>query len=171
MVTFSRTFRPATTKQVVAVEKVLSVKLPADYKKFLRTTNGGVPKPDCFNVPDRGDALCGILYGIHDERDPADLEWEQEQASQWDPLPPGLVAIGHDPGGNTFLLATSGKQAGTVFFWDRNGLWIREDGHNTFPVAKSFTAFIAGLREMPIEPESDGAPSAPANRRRTNRSS
>jgi hypothetical protein len=169
VVTLTRSFEPASAKQIASFEKALSVKLPADYKKFLRSTNGGIPAPDCLNVPDRGDALCAILYGISDKREPADLEWEQEQASQWDPLPAGFVAIGHDPGGSTLLLATAGKQAGKIFFWDRNGLWVREDGHNTFPVANSFAAFLAGLHEMPEEPRSEAARSKPAKRRRTRR--
>jgi hypothetical protein len=36
-----------------------------------------------------------------------------------------------------------------VFFWDRNGFRVREDGHNTFPVAASFAAFGESLRELP----------------------
>lgn len=151
MVTFTRSFDPASAKRIAATEKALSVVLPADYKQFLRTTNGGIPSPNCLNVNDRGDALCAILYGIRDKRESADLEWEQEQASQWDPLPCGFLAIGHDPGGNSFLLATSGEHAGKILFWDRNGLWVREDGHNTFPVANSFMVFLAGLHEMPLE--------------------
>ena len=170
MVTFSSNFEPASPRQIAAFEKAHSVKLPADYKRFLRTANGGIPAPNCLNVPDRGDALCDILYGISKRREPGDLGWEQEQASQWDPLPRGFVAIGRDPGGSTLLLATSGKQAGEILFWDRNGFWIREDGHNTFPVANSFTAFLAALREMPVESESDAVSSKPAKRRRTKRS-
>lgn len=169
VVRFRGSRRPATAKQVAAFEAVLSVKLPADYKKFLYTTNGGIPTPNCFNVPDRSDALCDILYGIHEKRGQSDLEWEQEQASQWDPLPLGFVAIGHDPGGSSLLLATSGKDAGKVYFWNRDGMWVREDGHNTFPVANSFTAFLAGLREMPERSGSSPVPTKPTKRRRGKR--
>jgi hypothetical protein len=150
---FSRGFGPVSAATVNAAEKRLGVKLPADYKRFLRTINGGCPKPDSFLVPDRGPAMVGILYGVGPERSPADLEYEQGEATLWDLLPPGFVAIGHDPGGNTLLLGTLGKDAGRVFFWDRNGLWVREDGHNTFPVAASFTAFVDSLRELPDDAE------------------
>jgi hypothetical protein len=171
MVTFARTFGPASAKQIAALEKALAVKLPADYKRFLRTTNGGVPAPDCFAVPERGDALCGILFGVREKQGPADLAWEHQQASEWEPLPRGFIAIGRDPGGNMLLLATSGKQAGQVFFGDRNGLWTRKDGHNTFPVARSFTAFIAALRELPTDSESKAAPSKRTKGRRITHSS
>jgi hypothetical protein len=169
MVTFTGSFGPVSAQQLAALEKTLSVKLPAAYKKFLRTTNGGMPNPDCFTVPDHGDALCGVLFGIRDERRAADLEWEQEQAKQWDPLPRGFVAIGRDPGGNLLLLSTSGEQAGVVFYWDRKGFWVRKRGANTFPIAKSFTAFVAGLHEMVNESKSDEEPSKPVKGRRTRR--
>lgn len=160
MPTFNRGFNPVSAAVVNAAEKRLGVKLPADYKRFLCTTNGGCPDPQEFVVPDRGPALAAILYGVRSERTHADLEYEQVEATLWDPLPPGFLAIGHDPGGNTFLLATLGADAGRVFFWDRNGLWVREDGRNTFPVAASFTAFVGSLHESPPEADPIAAPPA-----------
>jgi hypothetical protein len=67
------------------------------------------------------------------------------------------------------LLATSGEQAGVVFYWDRKGFWVRKRGANTFPVANSFTAFVAALHEMVNESKSDGEPSNPVKGRRTRR--
>src|SRR5438270_212759 len=98
MPTFSRSFGPVPAAMVNGAEKRLGVNLPTDYNPFLGTTNGGCPEPSCFMVPDRGPALAAILYGIRDERIAADLEYEQEQAALGEPLPPGFVAIGHDPG-------------------------------------------------------------------------
>jgi hypothetical protein len=92
--------------------------------------------------------MLGILYGVGSERTHADLEYEQEEATLWDPLPDGYLAIGSDPGGNLLLLSTLGKDAGRVWFWDRVGFWVREDGQNTFPVAATFTQFIESLREL-----------------------
>jgi len=140
---------PAET--VDAAEKRLGVKLPNDYKEFLRNTNGGCPEPNCFLVSDREAALVGVLYGIRDERISLDLEYEQEQATLWDLLPEGFVAIGEDPGGCLLLLGTLGKDIGRVFFWDRKGFWVREDGLNTFPVAASFTEFLGLLRGSPTD--------------------
>src|SRR5947209_2981519 len=122
---FTRSFGSVSAERVAAFERRLGITLPSEYTKFLRTTNGGIPEPNCFTVPDRGDAMVGILYGLRGERTNADLEFEQEQATLWDPLPPGFIAIGHDPGGNRLLLATLGEDAGRVFFWDRVGFWVR----------------------------------------------
>jgi SMI1 / KNR4 family (SUKH-1) len=157
MARFSGGFAPVTEQRIAACENGLGVRLPADYKHFLRTVNGGVPTPNCFSVPDRGDALVDFLYGIGQERTAADLEFEQEQATLFDPLPPGVLAIGHDPGGNTLLLATLGGDGGRVFYWDRTGLWVREDRQNTFPIAGSFTELLVSLRALD-EAEPDGAP-------------
>jgi hypothetical protein len=145
MPTFSESFGPVPAATIDAVEKRLGVELPVDYKRFLQTINGGCPEPNSFTVPQRGDALVGILYGIRPERISCDLEYEQEQATLWDPLPAGYIAIGDDPGGSSLLLSTRGMDSGCVLFWDRNGLWVREDGHNTFPVAKSFSEFVESL--------------------------
>ena len=152
---FSNGYGHVSAATVNAAEKRLGVKFPSDYKRFLRTTNGGCPKPDCFLVPERGPALVGILYGVRSERTHADLEYEQKQATLWDPLPPGFVAIGHDPGGNRLLMATLGKDTGQVFFWDKVGFWVRDDGINTFPVATSFTEFVESLRDLPQEADPD----------------
>jgi hypothetical protein len=147
VVTFIRGFGPVSAHKVLALEKRLGMRLPADYKKFLRTTNGGCPDPNCFTVPDRGQASVGILFGIRDERISCDLEYEQGQANLWEPLPDGFLVIGDDPGGCLLLMCTLGKNAGRVFFWDRKGFWVREDGLNTFPVAATFDAFVESLQE------------------------
>jgi hypothetical protein len=148
MPSFHESFGRATAKAIGALEKKLGVTLPEDYKRFLRATNGGIPEPNVFTVPGRGDAMADCLYGIRDERAHADLEWEQERASELEPLPAGFLVIGHDPGGNRLMMATNGRQTGRVYFWDRIGLWVRAGGKNTFPVARSFAEFIESLHEL-----------------------
>src|SRR5689334_22640357 len=106
MPTFTRSFGPVSAQTVAALERRCGIKLPADYKQLLRAINGGVPEPNGFTVPGCGDALAEFLYGIQAERTHGDLEWEQEQATLWDPLPPGFIVIGHDPGNNNLLLGT-----------------------------------------------------------------
>lgn len=147
MPTFTRSSGPVSARMVSDFELRVGVKLPADYKQFLRATNGGEPEPRLFTVPGCGDALAAILYGIKAERTYGDLEWEQGRATLWKPFPPGVIAIGNDPGDNMLLLWTLGEQEGRVSFWDRNGLWWTPEGQNTFTVAPSFTEFLQSLRE------------------------
>ena len=145
---FTDSFGPASSMEIEGLEQRLGIKLPDDYKQFILKTNGGVPAPNGFVVPERGQALVDILYGIRTERIGGDLEFEQEQAALWEPLPEGFVAIAHDPGGSSILLATIGKHAGKVFYWDRNGLWVRDDRSNTFLIAQNFSDFIELLCEL-----------------------
>ncbi len=146
MPTFARSFAPTTTRKIAAFEQRTGLRLPDDYKQFLLTTNGGTPNPKQFTVPGCGDALADYLYGLTDPTTPCDLDYELAQAQEIGPLPVGFLPIGHDPGGNTFLLATVGDDRGRVFFWDRGDFW-RTATANTFPVAASFTEFLNSLSE------------------------
>src|SRR4029453_17936656 len=147
---FRQAFEPVSKEGLAAAEARLGITLPAEYRTFLYTTNGLHPESDlCFTVPARGDVFLGSFYGIRSERTAGDLEYELENAALWSPLPAGYVAVGDDPGGNTLLLATRGDDAGRVFFWDRVGFWVREDGRNLFSVADSFDQFLGALRDMP----------------------
>ena len=123
-----------------------------------RTVNGGRPDLHVFMVPGHDLVMLSVLYGVGTKRVSLDLEYEYEEATQWNPLLPGFIPIGEDPGGNRLLLATIGKEAGKVFFWDRVGFWVREDGCNLFPVAESFTAFLVSLHESQPEAEPRAAP-------------
>ncbi len=60
-----------------------------------------------------------------------------------------MLAIGHDPGGNTLLMQTEGQEEGQILYWDRGGLWTELDGTNTFPVARTFTEFMKSLKGIP----------------------
>ena len=92
---------------MTAFEKRAGLKLPADYKRFLTATNGGVPRPEVFTVPRCGDVLIDFLYGLRGEPKRLDLEQEQVYAQELDPLPAGFLVSGKDPGGNALLLDTT----------------------------------------------------------------
>lgn len=145
--TFSHSAPATTIDAVDAVAQRLGVTFPADYRQFLLEVNGGCPDQQCFSVPARDDALLDFLYGISNVRDAGDLEYAQASASFHDPLPPGMIAIGHDPGGSILLLNTS-ADSGEVYYWDREGTSVRDDGCNTFFVAPSFTGLQSLLRPL-----------------------
>jgi SMI1 / KNR4 family (SUKH-1) len=135
------------------------VRFPADYKRFLRTINGGGPEPNWFFVPKCGGAYAHHLYGIRDKRIRGDLEYQQSNTT--DPVPAGYIRIGNDPFGNRFLLTVTAADgttslkngAGQVLFEDLGGFWARKHGVNTFLIAESFTEFLEGLREPPTDAE------------------
>jgi hypothetical protein len=125
--TFQGGFGPVSVREIAAVERRLQVRFPPDYKRFLRTINGGGPDPCWFLVPNCGGAYADWLYGIRDERIQNDLEYQQSNFV--DPLPAGYVVIGRDPGANLILLTVTvgdgttplGKGAGRVCSWIGTG--------------------------------------------------
>lgn len=155
MPTFSESFGPVSAQKVAAVERRLGVKFPRDYKQFLRTVNGGIPEPHSFLVPGWGGACLDFLFGIGSTPDVGnddlrvlrkrvcDLEYQQKLLD----LPPGLIAIGIDPGADILLLRVSEPNVGRVFFFDRKGFWVGPGGQNIFPVADSFAAFLDSLHQ------------------------
>ena len=98
-----------------------------------------------LNIPDTKHAvLVDYLYGILPSRVPGDLEFETARMSEY--LPSGFIVIGHDPGGNAFLLATRGKRRGSIYFWDKRGL-ISDgtNGGNTYRIASNTASFLRSL--------------------------
>ena len=146
-IVISRSFALPSPTTIEEVEQRLCVSFPSDYREFLLTANGGVPERYLhFYVADHGDVMLGAIFGIGPDRTSLDVQYEQEQATIWEPLPRGYIAIANDPGGNLVLLSTIGQDAGRVWFWDRVGFWVGEDGQNLFPVAPNFTQFIESLQ-------------------------
>src|SRR5262245_1692614 len=88
-------------QRVAAVETVLGVKLPEDYKTCIMTCHGGTPKPSRFTFRDQklGDmeSCLGILLTL-DESDTENLvdTW-RDLASQ---LPRAIVPFADDGGGD-----------------------------------------------------------------------
>jgi hypothetical protein len=164
MPTFSGGYGPISAQKVAAVERRLQMTFPPDYKRFLRTTNGGMPDPSWFLVPNRGGAFAHVMFGIREDRSSNDLEYQH--AELLSPLPPGWLWIGRDKGSNLLVLTTLEADAGRVLFVDRHGFYVREDGVNAFQVAASFTEFVEGLGEMPTPAEPSAAPDRSGTKRK-----
>lgn len=143
---FTDQFGPVSADDVTAFEQRCGYTLPADYTMFLTKTNGGVPSPAVCSVDQCGGVLVDLLYGIRGELTHGDLEQEQVRAQELDPLPFGFLVIGHDPGGNSWLLDTSCN--GEIYYWDRVGFYPKSNPEgNTYPVASSFAKFLDALHE------------------------
>lgn len=129
----------------------MNVCFPADYKRFLLSTNGGTPTPHSLEIPetDHG-AYVAFLYAIKNEDAISDLQYELKDLSSrmTGKLPEGFIVIGHDPGDNKFLLGTRGEYQGQVWFWDIVGLMsTTSPTENTYWLADSFSDFLNALRD------------------------
>lgn len=136
---------PSIDESVIdAYESRTGINLPDEYRKFLLLYNGGIPTPQHADIPKtKHSVLVDYLYGILPKRSRCDLEYEAERMSEH--LPTGFIVIGHDPGGNAYLLATKGKERGRVYFWDKRGLLSKNESGNTFWMADGISALLNSL--------------------------
>lgn len=123
--------------------------LPARYKAFLQSTNGGQPSmPLCFAIPEAGEeVMLGVLFGLADETD-SSLSLEENYADGKEEIPTGFVPIGEDPGGNRLLLGIGGDCDDGVFFWDRVGRIFERTGVRLFRIAANIDGFLTALRPV-----------------------
>jgi cell wall assembly regulator SMI1 len=131
----------ASESQINKIELRLQHTLPDDYRKFLESSNGGIPSRRRFRIPDcNAEALVDVLLGVDGPNDL--VAWIEELS---DDLPTSFIPIGFDPGGNAILLDAS---TGEVFYWDSaRHFETSNDEQNTFAIARSFTEFLEKLEE------------------------
>ena len=143
-----RSFPPLDEGQLVAAEHDLGVEFPPEYRRFLTTWNGGRPQPDTFCYEGHGrkesgmvDWFLGIHSGEHDSL-------RQYVVCYKGRIPPNLLPVAHDPGGNLICIAISGSDFGAVYFWDHE--YESPEGqppntNNLYLIAKDFDTFLVGL--------------------------
>lgn len=136
--------RPVTDEDINAFEAEEGVKLPEDYRAFLKKWNGGRPVPDAFVIPDRrGGSLFDVLFRLGSEKKVSDL---REQAHQWHKrLPVSLMPIGADAGGSIIALGVHGEHYGKVYFFDLFD--PQETMAGITEIAPTFQAFLDGIHE------------------------
>jgi hypothetical protein len=129
--------RPATRRQIAAVEEHFGGKLPKDYVAFLESTNGGVPEP-CF-LPHRTHAFdIESLHGVGAATDIYDVLG----ASAWpsEVLGRHVVAIGGNGAGDQLVLLRPGDP--------KIYQWVHDEDIRPRRMADSFTAMLAKLRPV-----------------------
>jgi hypothetical protein len=137
-------FGDLSTDSIKSFEMSYGAALPEDYKRFLLVSNGGEPLPNEIDVPNQQPVLVDLLYGISDKREPGDLEYEVMSRSET--LPKNFLPIGHDPGGNTFLLSVEPSRWGRIYYWDSCCFFEDSDeNQNTYLVADNISDFLQSL--------------------------
>lgn len=113
------TFQPFSEKEVKEVETQIKANLPASYREMLSTLGGVFFSEAVYyvdpkeNVPE----MFGGFYGFD----------ELINATKYlDNLPPGIIPIGDDGGGNLYCLGVKGDDVGKVFFHDHGVGWDDE---------------------------------------------
>jgi len=146
MVEWKRFFPKATPAQVERFERNAELSLPARYKSYLLSSNGGQPTESVgfILLKNRERVMLGVLFGMSDEDNGLSLEAVYSDSK--DDIPTGFVPIGEDPGGNKLLIATTGERKEGVFFWDHVGFLLERTGERLFHVAHNIDDFLESLR-------------------------
>jgi cell wall assembly regulator SMI1 len=143
---------PITEQDVLRLEQELGASFPEDYRAFLLAHNGGYPEPGDFDIPGESvpesgstvDWFLTLEAGAHN-----DLRHELDVYRGR--VPPSLLPIAFDPGGNLICLGLSGEHRGVVYFWDHE-LEAEEDEEadfrNVYFVADSFSRFLDSLTAL-----------------------
>jgi len=146
MLAFSKLFDALSEDQISSCEKRMGITLPSEYKAFLRLHNGGRPTPNQAVIPKINEpVLVDILYGIASTRQPADIDTEFQEIRE--AVGEGFLPIGHDPGGNYFLLAISGGVVESIYYWDAcRAFAASNETENTYFVAKGIEELLSSLK-------------------------
>ena len=145
---------PTSDEAIKRIEEQLSISLPAEYRSFLLVHNGGRVSPAVFRFKNESgkhsDSCVDWFLAIYDgEYNNFESYFETYKLDQ-QRLPPELVPIAHDPGGNLICISVSCSQKGGVFFWDHeNECEISETPTyaNVLLFGDSFSTFLAGLED------------------------
>lgn len=138
---------PITHADLERFEKQIDARLPDDYRAFLLEHNGGdFPNEVAFEHVDkwgRSDpfsvshlyGLCVKTHGLEDTYRDLDTY-----------LPKGFVPIGGDAGGNKICIVASGRDVGSVWFWDHEaGMSYAWPPENSERICSSFAKFLNGI--------------------------
>src|ERR1700690_1961351 len=133
-----------TVFNIRALEKKLSLKLPATYKAFLLKNNGGRPKPNTaytiqgWENNEKGDVhfFLGIGYAGHG----FSYDLEEDYKTLRDRIPRNLFPIATTDFGDFILLSLSGADKGSVHIWDHEKEHCPPTYANIYKIADSFTA-------------------------------
>lgn len=141
--------KAATEKQIKAFEKQLACSLPDEYRSFLRTHNGGIPNPDCVQVPGVpyiDNVGVGVLFYLQASK-PKFNELTHELKRIGSILPKGHLPIAGSS--DVFTLSLKPKLFGCVYWWnhetdtsENDETFVESDGHL---LAGSFDEFLTRI--------------------------
>jgi cell wall assembly regulator SMI1 len=134
---------PLSEEAVHTIEERLGVSFPPDYRACVKQCDGGWPKPRYFDYPDPSlgpvESCIGRFLSLDENREGnilAVVGWLSEQ------LPPGVVPIANDPGGDYVCFDYRSGATPTVVYWMHE-----ESGDEAIvPLAPTFSAFLDRLR-------------------------
>jgi cell wall assembly regulator SMI1 len=138
-----------TPAELAAAETALGDlghRIPASYREFLATHDGGPPVEDTFDFtePDGSPQQDRVHFFLGVAQSPDGDLVETAQALQGRVIP-GLLPIAGDAFGNYLLLDTRDDHDGPVWFWDHEREPDEPDESNLSFVAPDLAALLEAL--------------------------
>ncbi len=119
--------KKANDIQVLELEKQIGAKLPKDYARFLKSTNGGYPNPGFVSIPGHpyiDNVSIDTFYGLHSKAKPGiSIQWGIEIHSPV--LPNGHLPIAR--GADIFTMCIKQSKFGCIYFWDHECESLEDD--------------------------------------------
>jgi len=148
----SESYPPLREEDVVRVEQQLGITLPDDYREFLLMHNGGHPEPKYFPIKDNPSDDHGILEWFYCIQEGEYYDLRRQVQLLRGRIPPNLLPIADDPGGNLLCMSVAGPDQNTVYFWAHEEEC--EEGEtptydNVYFVANSFSDLLGSLTHLP----------------------
>jgi cell wall assembly regulator SMI1 len=148
MIEFIEDQPPVSAERLAAAEEQLAAlgqRIPQSYKAFLAEHDGGEPVRNQFSFEGEGELENGevqVFLGIAPSPD-GDLVSKAKVMR--DRVPPGVIVIADDPGGNHICLDGRDGRDGPVLFWDHDYESDPPDEANLYEVAPDLQTFLDSL--------------------------
>ncbi|MCG8614415.1 MAG: SMI1/KNR4 family protein [Pseudomonadales bacterium] len=130
---------------ILALEQDLDIKLPTEYKEFLKCHNGGSPSLQDYKLDGELFDDIGWFFGIRDYPSGLDIKTENEEVE--DRLLKHYLAIGGSYGGNLICISSKKSDYGSIYRWDHET--ANYDGHpwedNMTKISKNLKEFLSYL--------------------------
>ncbi|MGP3591072.1 SMI1/KNR4 family protein [Vagococcus sp. WN89Y] len=137
-------------QEVANLENQLRIKLPSDYREFLKKHNGGYPQPDSFDFDDGNDgSSVDKFLEVGDSKNESIVEYYNDYKAR---IPKNFFPVAKDAGGNLILIEINDAGSG-VYYWDHEN--ETDDGDtpgmdNMYLITPNFNDFIDNLYEIEI---------------------
>ena len=137
-------FKQLNEEQIQTIETQLRIKLPEDYRKFLKEVGGGVVEKDASNRIRRdglgGDIVLDVLYGNDMEHEKASITfWMKRFEGE---LLEKAVLIGDDLLQGFLVMICDGEDKG-IYYWDDSYRFASScDENNMYWISDSFDGLL-----------------------------
>ncbi|RYE48120.1 MAG: SMI1/KNR4 family protein [Sphingobacteriales bacterium] len=148
---------PVSDIELARFEKTIGLRLPDDYRIFLKNYRGGVIYDGLiFPVvrPRRvGTESIEVFFGLTDDPVCSIFAYHKVYCLDQNRMMPGMIPIGCDAGSNNICILLSKEHFGEIYYWDHNLEVDFDDSEdaeeafrNCYFIADSFTKFLSTLR-------------------------